>query len=80
MAEQVPTALTTNETVSVPALVRNIDEEREAIAKAKAANARHGAVQNSRESAWFLKVITFGGQQKKIITQNYNGCVLIHRF
>lgn len=78
MAEQVPTALTTNETVSVPALVRNIDEEREAISKAKAANAR--AVQNSRESAWFLKVITFGGQQKKIITQNYNGCVLIHRF
>ena len=52
---------------------RFVQEEREAIAKVKAANAR--AVKDSRESVWHLKAITFYGQQKKIITQNYNGCV-----
>ena len=33
------------------------------------------ALQESRESIWFLKDITFEGKPRKIITQNYNGYV-----
>ena len=38
-------------------------------------SAHKQALQESRESVWFLKNIVFKAQRKKIITQNYNGCV-----
>jgi len=41
-----------------------------------ARRANEEALQASREDVWFLKDIVFEGQQRKIITQNYNGCVV----
>lgn len=42
------------------------------------ADANAQALRESRESVWFLKTIVFQAQPKKIITQNYNGCVRVH--
>ncbi|KAL5503846.1 hypothetical protein ACEPAH_7917 [Sanghuangporus vaninii] len=47
------------------------EAEREELARARAANEK--ALQESREGVWFLKEISFNGQRKKIVTQNYNG-------
>lgn len=53
------------------------EEARIELERAKAANAQ--ALQDSREGVWFLKEISFDGVPKKIVTQNYNGCVFCHQ-
>ena len=42
------------------------------------ADANAQALRESREGVWFLKTIVFQAQPKKIVTQNYNGCVRAH--
>ena len=63
-----------NSNGSAPKQARELtDAEREELARARTANEK--ALQESREGVWFFKEITFNGQKKKIVTQNYNGCV-----
>ncbi|KAL5485712.1 hypothetical protein ACEPAI_6753 [Sanghuangporus weigelae] len=61
-----------NLNASVPQQTQQLSEaEREELARARTANEK--ALQESREGVWFLKEISFNGQRKKIVTQNYNG-------